>query len=998
MKKYLFVAAAWLMILSAHAQGFANMKFEIQGGVADATGTAIADAEVDVFVLPMDSFKNTASDRSWIFTWLSQQESPFFQGKTNNEGFFIGVLTREAFQNLRSQGISLRESIAVVRAKASGYETAINMVKPEMQRAESGLTIGLGITTLLKASEKMEVIEIKTKAVEMKGDTAVMNASNYKVNPDASAEDLVRKMPGVTQRNGEIEAQGEKVARVLVDGKPYFGEDPKAALKNVPAESISKIQIYDAQSEQSQFTGFDDGNTTKTMNIITKTGFKNGQFGKFYGGVGQSIEGTGDNTKYKGGATYNTFSGDRRFSILFQSNNINEQNFAFDDISSAFGGGNFGRRGMGDFFVTGNEGITQSTLFGLNYADKWGKKWDVSGSYFFSDANNVNNSNTDRVFITGGERGDYGLRYTESAQQKNYNQQHRFSSRLEWNIDSNDRIIMQPRLTYQIAQQYLPTVGISQSADYTQVISLMNNEFNNDNNALNGAFEVDYLHAFDKRGRSLAIEIIPSYNRSGGNSLLDNRLYRAVDSSIRQQETRLDQGVMGFATEVEYTEPLDSFHSLLFSYEMNVNQNNSDRLNYLPEYLGGNYDILDTLLSSSFQNGYSRHAAGMRFQRMKNGIQWIAGLDGQVAYLDGTQIFPLPLDINRRFISVLPQFTLRSGKRGANGVRIYYRTSNNAPSVTQLQEVINNANPLQLTTGNTNLVQDFQHRLFSRYFNMDAKSGRMFFAFVRGTASMNALTTLTQIASANSGGVSVPVGDTAFDLRPGTQLSKPVNLDGAFSFGSRMNWSRPLLKGKINLNTGVSFDYRETPSLIQIDNLEPKRNTSKNPSLGIDLGLGSNISERLDFNISSSTSYNEVSNTLQSSLNQTYWIQRSGLQLNWMPGGKWVVNSDINHQLYTGFQNNFNQSIFIWNLGLGRKFGKKREWDFRLQFYDLLNQNQSIVRNVNETFFEDVRTTVLTRYAMVQLTYNLRAFKGKEHDDEGMNTMHRMYYQRMYKR
>ena len=186
--------------------------------------------------------------------------------------------------------------------------------------------------------------------------------------------------------------------------------------------------------------------------------------------------------------------------------------------------------------------------------------------------------------------------------------------------------------------------------------------------------------------------------------------------------------------------------------------------------------------------------------------------------------------------------------------------------------------------------------------------------------------------------------------------------------------------------------------MIQIDALVPQRNTSKNPSLGFDLGLGSNISERLDFNISSATSYNQAVNTLQSSLNKTYWIQRTGLQVNWMPGGKWVINSALNHQLYTCFQANFNQSIYLWNMGLGRKFGKKNEWDFRVQLYDLLNQNQSIVRNVNETYFEDVRTTVLTRYIMVQLTYNLRAFKGKQEDDDGTNAMHKMYYQRMYKR
>ncbi len=979
------------------AQGFGNMRFTVQGNVMDATGKGIANATVRLYVLPTDTLENLVG-KNILLSWINDQEKAFLESQTNSEGQFSAVIAKDAFQSLREKGINLRESRVVLRAGASGFETAINLIKPEMQRGDAGVSLDLGTTNLLKQEERIEAVEIKTKAIEMKGDTAEVNASNYKVNPDASAEDLVRKMPGVVQRNGEIEAQGEKVVRVLVDGKPYFGEDPKAALKNVPADAISKIQIYDAQSEQSQFTGFDDGNTTKTMNIITKTGFKNGQFGKFYGGLGQSIEGTGDATKYKTGATYNTFNGDRRLSILFQSNNINEQNFSFDDISGSFGGGNFGRRGMGDFFVSGNEGITQSTLMGLNYADKWGKKWNVSGSYFFSNAVNTNNSNTDRVFITGGASNDFGLRYTEAAEQRNTNLQHRFSSRLEWNIDTNDRIIMQPRLTLQQSEQKTPTFGLSQTADYATLISLMNNVFSSNTDGLNGAFEIDYLHAFDKRGRSLAIELIPSYNASGGLSLLDNRLYRMNDSTIRQQETQLDQGVYGLATEIEFTESIDSFYSVLFTYEMNINQNNSDRLNYTPRYLGGSYEVLDTLLSSRFQNGYSRHAGGMRLQRKKNNVDINIGVDAQWAYLNGVQEFPNKLDINRPFFSVLPQLTIRTGKKGANGIRLFYRTSNNAPSVTQLQDVINNSNPLQLTTGNPNLKQDYQHRLFTRYFNMDAKSGRMFFAFIRGTATNNALTTLTQIASSGSAGIRVPSGDSAYILRPGTQLSKPVNLDGAFNIGSRLNWSRPVLKGKANLNTGLSFDYRETPSLIQIDDAEPRRNTSKNPGVTLDLGLGSNISERIDFNISSATSYNQVVNTLQSSLNQTYWIQRTGLQVNWMPKGKWVINTDINHQLYSGFQANFDQSIYLWNASLGRKFGKKNEWDFRLQFYDLLNQNQSIIRNVNETYFEDVRTTVLTRYVMVQLTYNLRAFKGKSEDDEGMNTMHKMYYQRMYKR
>lgn len=996
MKKLLVFSVLLLWLCSTKAQGFGNMKFTVIGGVQDATGLPVTNAVVEALVLSLDSGERFTQEL--LASRFSDESNIIFKVFSDSTGLFEADLDRSIMQKLRTKGLSLRNANVALSISATGYENTVNVVKPEMQRSEAGVNIMLGITTLMKSEERIKTVEIKTKAVEMKGDTAEMNANNYKVNPDASAEDLVKKLPGVTQRNGEIEAQGEKVARVLVDGKPYFGEDPKAALKNVPADAISKIQIYDARSEQSQFTGFDDGNTTKTMNIITKTGFKNGQFGKFYGGLGRSIEGTGEDNKYKSGANYNKFDGDQRFSILFQTNNINEQNFAFDDISSSFGGGNFGRRGMGDFFVSGNEGITKSTLFGLNYSNKWSKKVDFTASYFFSDAINDNSNTTNRIFVTGG-RAESGLRYQEMAEQTNLSQQHRLSSRIEWNVDSNDRLIFQPRLTWQAKKQSAPTLGNSYIGEFNQILNVMDNVFNDQLSSSNLAFELDWLHAFDKRGRSLAIELIPSRNTSLGTAVLDNRFFSLNDTSIRQQETSIDQGVLGLAAEIEYTEPLDSTYSLLFSYEMNLNQNNSSRLNRVPSYINGTYDNLDTLLSSQFDNGYSRHAIGTRLQRMKKGVSMTLGVDAQLARLDGTQTFPNPLEINRNFFSILPQLTISSGKRGANGIRLFYRTSNNAPSVTQLQDVINNSNPLQLTTGNPNLVQDYQHRLFTRYFNMDSKSGRMFFAFIRGSASMNALTTSTQIVSANSSGVKVQTGDSVFVLRSGSQLSKPVNLDGAFNLGSRLNWSRPLFNGKVNINTGVSFDYRETPSIIRVDEGPEMRNTSKNPGMTFDFGLGSNISRNIDFNISSATSYNEVRNTLQTNLNQTYWIQRTGIQMNWMPKGSWVINSDFNHQLFTGFQQGFNQSIYLWNIGLGKKFGKDKGWDLRAQIYDLLNQNRSIVRNVNETYFEDVKTTVLTRYVMVQLTYNLRAFKGsRSEEDESMNQMHKMYYQRMYKR
>ena len=374
-------------------------SFTLQGLVTDASSLPIENAEVNIYALPLDTLA-VLTDRESIRSWVQRQSQRVASLKTSQTGLYKMALNRKIFMDLRAKGISMREAKWVLDISHPDYENTINITQAEMMRSEKGMVMALGETSLLKKEQKIEAVTIRTKAVEIKGDTTEINANNYKVNPDATAEDLLKKMPGVTERNGDVEAQGEKVQRVLVDGKAYFGEDPKAALRNVPADAISKVQVYDAQSEKSQFTGLDDGERTKTINIITKTGFKNGRFGKFNGGMGQSIEGTGDDWKYQSGASFNTFKEDRRISLLFQSNNINQQNFSFDDVSSAFSGGNFGRKSMGNMFVAGQNGITQSTLGALNYANKWGEKWDVAGSYLFSNSNNSNDRYTQRYFVT----------------------------------------------------------------------------------------------------------------------------------------------------------------------------------------------------------------------------------------------------------------------------------------------------------------------------------------------------------------------------------------------------------------------------------------------------------------------------------------------------------------------------------------------------------------------------------------------------------------------
>ena len=255
------------------------------------------------------------------------------------------------------------------------------------------------------------VVTAKKPVVVQRGDTLEFNASELKVNPDATAEDMIKKLPGVViDKNGAVTTMGEQVRKVTVDGRDFFGDDATAALRNLPSSVIDKIQVFDRLSDQAQLTGFDDGNSTKSINIVTKAGMRNGQFGRIYAGAG--TEGT-----YNAGGNVSMFKNNLRLTFVGLTNNVNQQNFASEDllgISSSGGGGRSGGgRGGGaggfggsnnSFNVGAQNGISKTNSFGLNYSDLWGKKVDVSGSYFFnnSNANNNQTSNTE-TFLTSGK-------------------------------------------------------------------------------------------------------------------------------------------------------------------------------------------------------------------------------------------------------------------------------------------------------------------------------------------------------------------------------------------------------------------------------------------------------------------------------------------------------------------------------------------------------------------------------------------------------------------
>jgi hypothetical protein len=825
---------------------------------------------------------------------------------------------------------------------------------------------------------KEVLVEGKAPLATQNGDTTSFNSSAYKVNKDATAEDLVGKMPGVTMTDGKVQAQGEDVKQVLVDGKPFFGDDAAAVLKNLPAEVIDKVQVFDKKSDQALLTGFDDGNSAKTINIVTKPQFRNGVFGKVYAGYGYD-------DKYTGGFTTNIFKGDRRISILGQSNNINQQNFSSEDLVGVMSGGSSGGRGgrgagrggqggppsngADNFQVNNQNGINTTSLFGLNYSDKWGKKTDVTGSYFFNWTQNNSISSLLQQYILGSNT---GLIYNENNTSKSNNFNNRINFKLETKLDSQNTITIQPRLSFQNNDGHKSLSGRNTRSD--ALLSTTDNNSSSNQLGYNISVPLLYRHAFAKKGRTFSINATPTLTKNQGESSLYtiNNFYgdTLTGDTIDQRSNTLRNGA-SINGNVSYTEPLNKNNFLLVNYTGSYTDNYSSKRTNNRNDITDQYSLEDSLLTNVFKNNYQSQSAGLGYRFQKEKFNFSVNGAYQWAQLTKYQEVPTQYTLSKTFESVLPSAQMQYKFSPKKNLRLNYRTSNNAPSIDQLQDVINNSNSLQLSTGNPDLKQDFQQNLNIRYSGVNTDKATSFFALISGNYSDNYIGNSTLIANQDT-----VVYNDIF-LQKGSQIIRPVNLNGYYSVRSFINYTFPISKLKTNLSVNLSGNYTNIPGLINTD-----INYAKTATGGLGLVLSSNISEKFDFTISSNSSYSNILNTLQTSANTTYFNQNSKVKVTANPYKGLVLQTEYSNTYYSGLTSAFNQSISLWNAAIGYKFLKNRQAEIRLTVYDILNQNNSVSRTNTDSYIQDSQTNVLNRYYLVTFTYNFKKYFSKKEDQK----------------
>ncbi|MFT5823037.1 MAG: hypothetical protein ACI8ZM_004296 [Crocinitomix sp.] len=849
----------------------------------------------------------------------------------------------------------------ILRINYVGYETVHANI-------EVRNNVNLGEIFLSLNAKLLNTVQIfhNELPVQLKGDTTVYNSNAFQTNPDATAEDLIEKMPGMILIDGKMQAQGEDVKIVLIDGQPYFGDDPNAALKNIPSEVIDKIQVFDQQSEQAKFTGFDDGNTSKTINIVTKTEFRNGSFGNFYGGYGYE-------NKYSAGGVFNNFNGVQRITLLGQTNNINQQNFASEDLAGVInnsgnsrgGAGGGGRGGMkrgnttsgssvNDFLIGMQDGISSTNAFGVNYSDKWGEKINLTSSYFFNQTNNVLNNSLSQFYFTNSDQ-----EYSELETAESTNMNHRFNLRFNYTINRKNSIILNPKFSIQTNKGHSDLMA--QTSVFDSLMSKTTNFYNNEIFVWNFSNSLLWRHRFTKRGRSFSINFSQNVRKNSALALLESEsnYYASSQFDTTNQTFNLNQFEQTYSASIVYTEPINYKLNLQISYTTSYSINDSEKETYNFDLVENQYSIFDTLLSDFSKSEYKVNglSTGVRIRLGESML--MINTSFQMSTLLSSQILPLESKINNLYTSILPAAMWRFSISKNQNLICSYRTKTSAPTITQLQEVIDNTNPLQLTIGNSNLSQQYQHNIYLKYSSTKTKNNSMFFVMITGNYTNNYIGNNTIIAHSET------MTSDGVILNSGSQLTRLENFDGYYALRAFSTYGMPVEKLKSNLNFNVSAEISHIPGIIN-DIL----NTVNIPNFGLGVVLSSNISEKIDFTISSTSTINYTINSVSPSPITQFFNHTSKLKGYWNFWRNLTFRTSLKHQLYAGLSDEFDTNYFLWNLSLGAKMFKNKKGEILFTVYDVLNQNNNLNRLSTETYIQETETMVLGTYAMITFKYS----------------------------
>ncbi|HEU4859072.1 MAG TPA: outer membrane beta-barrel protein, partial [Chitinophagaceae bacterium] len=617
--------------------------------------------------------------------------------------------------------------------------------------------------------------------------------------------------------------------------------------------------------------------------------------------------------------------------------NININMSSNDALSGAMGGGN-------------NNAINTTWAGGANYNNIIGTKMEVQSNYFFSRYNPVTDQKLSRQYILP----DSTYFYNQNSRTNNLSYTHRFNLTYDYLIDSLHSLKFTPTLGLQHSKNNSLSTYETLSAQLLRSnYGLSDNYAANDGYNFNGTLL--FRKKFKRRGRTFSVSLGSTLNDSEGNGELEsvNRFYDSQGFLIKtdsiNQHSFSESDVTGYNTRAVYTEPLLKRSLLELSASKNASRSVSDKITYDYNRNSGKHDVVNPLLTNNYENIYGTTTAGIRVRTQRKKYNYSFGLTWQNAELKGTIKSGVKDSvITKEFYNLLPNARFQYNFTRFKNLQLDYRASTNQPSVSQLQPLPDISNPLNIRVGNPGLKQEFTHRINASYTGINPFRNKSFFWFSNYSFTNNRI-------------VNYDVVDSF-----GRKITTPVNVDGVYNLNNNLSVGLPLrfIKASLNFNTGAGYS-----KTIQFINTV--RNNIYNISIDPGIEISKSFRDKLDLTLSGGFTYNKAKYSLQSSLNNNYLTQDYGVDIGWQLPKNFYLSTDFRYTISSQRSEGFNAKVPLWNAAFSKLFLKYNRGEMKISVYDLLNENQSIVRNTNSNYIEDQNNRVLKRFFLLSFTYSL---------------------------
>ncbi|MGN6266657.1 MAG: TonB-dependent receptor domain-containing protein [Ginsengibacter sp.] len=814
---------------------------------------------------------------------------------------------------------------------------------------------------LMSKAELLQAVIVKTGSpLKIRGDTTVYTADSFKVSANANVEELLKKLPGIqVDKDGNIKAMGETVQKVLVDGEEFFGNDPGMAVKNIRADAVKEVQVFDKKSEESEFTGIDDGKTQKTINLKLKENKKTGYFGKvdLAAGPEKHID-----NRYNSNLMFGSFKGKRKLSAFVLNGNTGQSGLSWEDRQKYGGDDNFSLdvndNGDLSFSYTGNNddepyvdpqnGYMTNVNAGLQYSNKWNDEYNLNLSPKYNSLRYTNN----KITFTQTQVDDSVLN-VNSNDNNNVNRYNFLTHGvLDTKLDSFNsiKIIANANFYHTEGNDILHSETTGNNGTLKNS-SDRNLGTNSDKQGISG--NIIFKHKFKKARRTLSFTGNWYALDNNGTTLLQssNQAYLDGNLSGRQdlnQQKNYEQATQTLSAGITYTEPLNKELSLELKYQVTYNAGKNNQITYSYQDASGKYDYLVDSLSNDFKQNIIQNIPSARINFANKKLKLNVGSGFGFTHFDLKDI-TFDKDYLRNYTNFYPSANATYTYKPNHSVRFNYNGYSRQPTVNQLQPLRNNTDYFNQVIGNPDLKPSFNHNFSISHQDYNFLKDIWVYQYVSANVTQNAITT-----------------NSIINLDSGKTISQPINVSGNYNFNFYGGLGFKVKKIDTRFNFSPEISLRRYASVINNE-----KSFSKTFSPGMSTYISKSKEKKYDLAIYDEINYNS-NTTTQNDTKIQYYTNTLSFYGTVYYKKVWSINTDYNYYYrQKTIQSDQDLKTQIWNARLQRTF-KNDEFTAYFLVRDILNQNVGIDRNFYGNTYTQQINDRLKRYFMIGFTWNFK--------------------------